>query len=259
MVRTRVATIDWLALGTLVSRFRMKWIPDRCHDAAGQHCGDRLAEPFVAVADHVLHARQASGHEGPQKASQPAPSSLVIRSKPSTSQLPLLFTPMATTTTLGVLAGGDDELCGDVGASAALGDDARCCDLEHAEQIAIVCSDLASQREPAAGGCAQGPLGRRRGVELAGGTPTARPQRPLTGVERSELVADRVRRGEDQVRDLVAGLGAHLHRGAAHDVHGTDRLDDPDRVLGVTVCFAGEHGAGGGFGVGRVGRPAPPL
>lgn len=89
IVRTRVATIDWLALGALVRRFLMKWVRHLCHDAPGNTAAIAWRSPSWESLITSWISRQASGDEAAEEGSQPAPSPEVIRSRPSTSRLPL--------------------------------------------------------------------------------------------------------------------------------------------------------------------------
>jgi hypothetical protein len=44
--RTRVATNPWADFGTLVSRFRMKWVRHRCHEAPGSTAAIASFKPW---------------------------------------------------------------------------------------------------------------------------------------------------------------------------------------------------------------------
>ena len=64
------------------------------------------------------------------------------------------------------------------------------------------------------------------------------------GGQGSQFGAGRLRRGDDEVRHLVAGLGACLERGTLDHVQGPDRLDDRITGLRDATGLAGQHRPG---------------
>ena len=81
--------------GTLVNRLRMKWVRHRCQRAPGRVARDRVARPSWASEITSCTPARPRATRPRRKASQPAPSSLVITSKPSTSRWPSALTPTA--------------------------------------------------------------------------------------------------------------------------------------------------------------------
>ncbi len=96
MVRTSAGTRGCADFGTLVSRFLWVMRPAALPRRAGQHRGDGVAEPGVAVAGDELHAGQAAGDQAAQERQPPRPSSDDATSMPRISRFPFALTPVAT-------------------------------------------------------------------------------------------------------------------------------------------------------------------
>jgi len=75
----------------------------------------------------------------------------------------------------------------------------------------------------------------------------------VDGRSADETSPQRLRGGVDDGVDLVAGLGAGLHRAAPGNAQQADRFHGPDLRLRGADGFTGEHGAGSTDGVGLVG------
>ena len=86
IVRTKVATMVWAERGTRVSRLRMKWVRHRCQVAPVSV--ERMASTrpgWASEITSVVPARPRATRPR-RNANQPAPSSVVMTSKPSTSR-----------------------------------------------------------------------------------------------------------------------------------------------------------------------------
>lgn len=79
----------------------------------------------------------------------------------------------------------------------------------------------------------------------------------VVGVEVPEAGSELIRSGDDQISDLVGGLGAGLDRRTAREPQHPHALHRPTTGLGSPGGVTVERGAGGGFGVNGVGLAAP--
>ena len=84
--------------------------------------------------------------------------------------------------------------------------------------------------------------------------------KPGPGAQRaslSELAAELLGRGDQQVVELVQRGGARLQGAGSSDAQLPDRLDDPGRLLRHRGRSAAQRGAGREFGVDRVALAEP--
>jgi hypothetical protein len=156
----------------------------------------------------------------------------------------------------GVVAGGDEELAGGLGADALLGEEPWRGGPGELGEVDVELADLGGERFPAAGEVPQRPLGRRGGVHGGGWAPVGAAGDALGGLQRAKLVPDRFWSGEHEILDLVADLGPGLDRARAGDAQHPDRFDDADACFGRGGRLTGQHRPSGGFGIGRVGLAA---
>ena len=67
MVRTVVATSPSALFGTRVSKFLMKCVRQRCHEAPPKTVANRRPEALVGVGGHELHAGESAHHQAAEK------------------------------------------------------------------------------------------------------------------------------------------------------------------------------------------------
>jgi hypothetical protein len=125
-------------------------------------------------------------------------------------------------------------------------------------EVLIEVVDLAAEIEMAPGQGPQCRLGRlARGRDIAGPEPGTGGHAPLSAAP-SQLGSELVRGVDEQISDLVGGLGAGLDGRAPGQAQHTDGLHRPVPGLGCPRRLTVERGSGGGLGVGGVGL-APPA
>jgi hypothetical protein len=105
----------------------------------------------------------------------------------------------------------------------------------------------------------RGLRGLRRSIKLAQAGPQAAAERRLAADRPAlrELLAQFLRRGDDQLGELDHGRAACLDRAGARDAQQPDRFDDPVGLLGHGRRLAGEPQPSGHLGVDRVALAAP--
>ncbi len=96
-MRTVVATSASALFGTRVSRFRMKCVRQRCHEAPPKTVAIAARSPWWASEVTSSTPESPRATRPRRNESQNAPSSLVPTSMPSTSRFPSALTAVATT------------------------------------------------------------------------------------------------------------------------------------------------------------------
>ena len=99
-------------------------------------------------------------------------------------------------------------------------------------QVSVVLLDLGIQQQPAPGDCAQARLGRcQRGSERARPQGYQPPQESHLAADLVELLAQGIRRADDDCLERLHGLCPGLDRGVASDLEMTDHLDSASAGL----------------------------
>jgi hypothetical protein len=157
-----------------------------------------------------------------------------------------------------VVAGGDQELTGDVGADPEPGHEAGGGLGDEGVEVGVKVGQFGIEVLPAAG---DGPQRRGRGVGRVAAVAGLELDAVLhqgAQFQGAEIVAQDLRGGRDQAVELEGGLRTGFERGPASDPQHSDRFDQPVAALGGAGRRAGLHRSGGRLGIERVGLPAPP-